>query len=88
MPLPATLNAGYISIYGIGTNSVNGITPPTDNFLFGLVDQSWSLSPTIAQVGQTVMFDKSIVLGTFVYAGQGYTIIPEDKIILVESPPL
>lgn len=89
MSLPVTLYPGYVSIYGIhGTAGVNGIMPPTPNFLFGVISQTWSGMANHARPGQSVMYNTNDVTGTFIYASWPYIILPEDKIILIEGDPL
>lgn len=89
MPINATLYPGVVSIYGSGNSaSIQGFVPPTSNFLFGVVDQTWGSMADVAAVGRSVMFKSEDVIGIIVSSNWPYTLIPENKIILIEDIPV
>ncbi len=87
--LSAILGPGLISIYGAGssTSSLTGMIVPNDSFYFGIVDQTWNGVPGNVSVGQSVMFQQSDVFTRLVYNNTAYTLIQEDKVILIEVTP-
>ena len=60
---------------------------PNDSFYFGIVDQTWNGVPGNVSVGQSVMFQQSDVFTRLVYNNTAYTLIQEDKVILIEVTP-
>jgi|LauGreDrversion4_2_1035121.scaffolds.fasta_scaffold767433_2 hypothetical protein len=89
MALSAILGPGLISIYGAGSNTstVTGMIVPDNRFFFGVVDQTWNGLPGNVSVGQSVLFQESDVFSRLVYDNQTYTLIGEDKVILIELTP-
>jgi hypothetical protein len=89
MALSAILGPGLISIYGAGSNTstVTGMIVPDNRFFFGVVDQTWNGLPGNVSVGQSVLFQESDVFSRLVYDNQTYTLIGEDKVILIEITP-
>jgi hypothetical protein len=89
MALSAILGPGLISIYGAGSNTstVTGMVVPDNRFFFGVVDQTWNGLPGNVSVGQSVLFQESDVFSRLVYDNQTYTLIGEDKVILIELTP-
>lgn len=90
MSLSAILGPGLISIYGAGSNTstVTGMIVPDNRFFFGVVDQTWNGLPGNVSVGQSVLFQESDVFSRLVYDNQTYTLIGEDKVILIEVNPI
>jgi hypothetical protein len=90
MALSAILGPGLISIYGAGSNTstVTGMIVPDNRFFFGVVDQTWNGLPGNVSVGQSVLFQESDVFSRLVYDNQTYTLIGEDKVILIEVNPI
>lgn len=90
MALSAILGPGLISIYGAGSNTstVTGMVVPDNRFFFGVVDQTWNGLPGNVSVGQSVLFQESDVFSRLVYDNQTYTLIGEDKVILIEVNPI
>jgi hypothetical protein len=60
---------------------------PDNRFFFGVVDQTWNGLPGNVSVGQSVLFQESDVFSRLVYDNQTYTLIGEDKVILIELTP-
>lgn len=89
MALSAILGPGLISIYGAGSNTstVTGMIVPDNRFFFGIVDQTWNGLPGNVSVGQSVLFQESDVFSRLAYDNQTYTLIGEDKVILIELTP-
>jgi hypothetical protein len=89
MALSAILGPGLISIYGAGSNTstVTGMVVPDNRFFFGVIDQTWNGLPGNVSVGQSVLFQESDVFSRLVYDNQTYTLIGEDKVILIELTP-
>jgi len=88
--LSAILGPGLVSIYGPGSSSssLTGMIVPNDSFFFGVVDQTWNGVPGNVSVGQSILFQESDVFTRLVYNNTTYTLIQEDKVILIEvSPP-
>lgn len=88
--LSAILGPGLVSIYGAGSNTstVTGMVVPDNRFFFGVIDQTWNGIPGNVSVGQSVLFQESDVFTRLVYNNTTYTLIQEDKVILIEvSPP-
>lgn len=85
MSLPAILGSGLMSIYGKGSSesTVTGIVP-TQGFMFGVIDQMWNGSNMNLQVGQSVMFREKDVVDRIIFNDWPFTVIPEDKVILIE----
>jgi hypothetical protein len=90
MALSAILGPGLISIYGAGSNTstVTGMIVPDNRFFFGVIDQTWNGLPGNVSVGQSVLFQESDVFSRLVYDNQTYTLIGEDKVILIEVNPI
>ena len=90
MALSAILGPGLISIYGAGSNTstVTGMVVPDNRFFFGVIDQTWNGLPGNVSVGQSVLFQESDVFSRLVYDNQTYTLIGEDKVILIEVNPI
>lgn len=89
MALSAVLGPGLVSIYGAGSNTstVTGMIVPDNRFFFGVIDQTWNGLPGNVSVGQSVLFQESDVFSRLVYDNQTYTLIGEDKVILIELTP-
>jgi hypothetical protein len=89
MALSAILGPGLVSIYGAGSNTstLTGTIVPNNTFFFGVVDQTWNGIPGNVSVGQSVLFQESDVFARLVYSDQTYTLIQEDKVILIEVTP-
>jgi hypothetical protein len=89
MALSAILGPGLVSIYGAGSpaSTTTGMIVPNGSFLFGIVDQTWNGLPGNVSVGQSVLFQESDVFARLVYTSQTYTLIQEDKVILIEVTP-
>lgn len=89
MALSAILGPGLVSIYGAGSNAstVTGMVVPNGTFFFGVVDQTWNGVNGNVSVGQSVLFQESDVFTRLVYSNQTYTLIQEDKVILIEVTP-
>jgi co-chaperonin GroES (HSP10) len=90
MSLSAILGPGLVSIYGAGSSasSLTGMIVPNGSFFFGIVDQTWNGIPGNVSVGQSVLFQEGDVFTRLVYNNTTYTLIQEDKVILIEvSPP-
>lgn len=87
--LSAILGPGLISIYGAGSSSssLTGMVVPNGSFFFGVVDQTWNGVPGNVSVGQSILFQESDVFTRLVYNGATYTLIQEDKVILIEVTP-
>lgn len=90
MSLSAILGPGLVSIYGAGSNTstVTGTVVPNSSFFFGVIDQTWNGLNGNVSVGQSVMFQESDVFTRLVYDNQTYTLIGEDKVILIEINPV
>jgi hypothetical protein len=89
MGLPARLGPGLVSIYGLGQEGVADVTLPTgDELSFGVVNQIWDGFPQVAAQWSSVMFNTKDILASLVYQNTRYVIIEEEKIILVEIPPV
>jgi hypothetical protein len=90
MSLSAVLGPGLVSIYGVGTNysTVTGMVVPNQSFFFGVVDQTWDGQNGSVSVGQSVLFQQNDIFTRLVYNGQTYTLIPEQKAILIEIQPI
>jgi hypothetical protein len=86
--LSAVLGPGLVSIYGAGTNAstVTGMVVPSPNFFFGVIDQTWNGLNGNLSVGQSVLFQESDVFTRLVYNNDTYTLIQEDRAILIELP--
>ena len=89
MALSAVLGSGLISIYGAGSNTstVTGMIVPDNRFFFGVIDQTWNGVNGNVTIGQSVLFQESDVFTRLVYDNQTYTLIQEDKVILIELTP-
>lgn len=89
MSLSAVLGPGLVSIYGYGTNqsTLTGMLVPNDSFFFGVIDQTWNGLPGNVSVGQSVLFQQKDVFTRLVYSNQVYTLIEENKAILIEVTP-
>lgn len=89
MALSAILGPGLVSIYGPGSNTstVTGMIVPDNRFFFGVVDQTWNGINGNVSVGQSVLFQESDVFSRLVYDNTIYTLIQEDKVILIEVTP-
>ena len=87
--LSAILGPGLVSIYGAGSNTstVTGMIVPSADYFFGVIDQTWNGIPGSVSVGQSVLFQESDVFTRLVYDNQTYTLIGEDKVILIEVTP-
>lgn len=87
--LSAILGPGLVSIYGAGSSSssLTGMVVPNGSFFFGIVDQTWNGVPGNVSVGQSILFQESDVFTRLVYNGTTYTLIQEDKVILIEVTP-
>ena len=87
--LSAVLGPGLVSIYGAGTNAstVTGMVVPGPNFFFGVIDQTWNGLNGNLSVGQSVLFQESDVFTRLVYNNETYTLIQEDRAILIEQTP-
>jgi len=87
--LSAILGPGLVSIYGAGSNTstVTGMIVPNNQFFFGIIDQTWNGVPGNVSVGQSVLFQESDVFTRLVYDNTTYTLIQEDKVILIEVTP-
>lgn len=87
--LSAVLGPGLISIYGAGSSSssLTGMVVPNGSFFFGIVDQTWNGVSGNVSVGQSVLFQEGDVFTRLVYNGTTYTLIQEDKVILIEVTP-
>ena len=87
MSLSGKLYPGQVAIYGDCQNgqSISGIIPPSNSFLVGVVSKLGANggSGTVS-VGDSVWFKKEDVVGIFV-SEWPYTVIPEDKIIIIEE---
>lgn len=83
--LPATLTNGIISIYGAGSNvsEESGIQVQNISFYFGYINQVNVYSAY--SVGDSVMFDEGGVVTRVIYSGWPYTLVNEDKVILIET---
>lgn len=81
--LPATLSQGIVSIYGLGDTIgyVSGITT-IPGFYFGPINQVSIYSSY--NVGDSVMFPESAIHTRIDYGNNPYTLIDENKIILIE----
>lgn len=81
--LPATLSSGIVSIYGNGdsVSVVSGLVPSV-GFYFGEINQVSIYSAYT--IGDSVMFPQSAVNSRVVYANYPYTLLEEDKIVLIE----
>lgn len=83
---PATLYPGLVSIYGKGSaTGTNGIVATKEIFLFGVVDKTWGGMGEGVIVGQSVLFADGDVTCRVKYDNTIFTIIPENKIILIED---
>ena len=89
MALSAILGPGLVSIYGAGSNTstVTGMIVPNGDFFFGVIDQTWNGVPGNVSVGQSILFQESDVFTRLVYNNTTYTLIQEDKVILIELTP-
>lgn len=89
MSLNAQLYPGLVSIYGEGTQiGTSDIIPSATNFLFGIIDQTWaSGGDIIVQPGQSVMFNKDDVI-CLLKADWTYTLIEQNKILIIETTVL
>lgn len=90
MSLSAILGPGLISIYGSGSNTstVTGTVVPNNTFFFGVVDQTWNSINGNVTIGQSVLFQDKDVFARLVYDNQSYTLINENKIVLIEITPI
>jgi hypothetical protein len=81
--LPATLSSGIVSIYGEGdiASVVSGLVP-SPGIYFGEINQVSIYSAYT--IGDSVMFPESAINSRVVYANWPYTLLEEDKIILIE----
>jgi hypothetical protein len=59
---------------------------PGPNFFFGVIDQTWNGLNGNLSVGQSVLFQESDVFTRLVYNNDTYTLIQEDRAILIELP--
>jgi len=84
--LPAVLTNGIISIYGAGSNvsQESGIEVQNISFYFGYINQVNVYSAY--SVGDSVMFQDSSVVTRVIYDNWAYTLVNEDKVILIETP--
>lgn len=86
MSVPASLYPGLVSIYGKGSLSGTSTMQPTnETFLFGVVDKTWGGMGEGVTVGQSVLFANEDVTCRIKYDNTIFTIIPENKIILIED---
>lgn len=88
--LSAILGPGLVSIYGAGSNTstVTGMIVPSSEYFFGVIDQTWNGVPGNVSVGQSVLFQEKDVFTRLVYDNTTYTLIGEDKVILIEVSPI
>lgn len=85
MSLPITLQYGYVSVYGLGTQAgVSGIIPTDTNWLFGNVYQisQYGINPYLAgsYVGCHVVFRESDAQLAIKYNDWPYTIIKQEDL--------
>jgi hypothetical protein len=86
MGLPAYLSPGMVSIYGAAsTSSINGMTPDNIGYLFGMVDQVGDGNNVWARVGDSVMYNENNVVAQLRWNGNWYSLIEQEKIVLVET---
>lgn len=88
MSLPAVLGPGLVSIYGYGSNAstLTGMVAPDSSFFFGIVANTWNSLTSNVSVGQSVMFQDKDVFTRLFYGGDVYTLLPDTKVILIETP--
>lgn len=88
MSLPAVLGPGLISIYGYGSNAsvLTGMVAPDQSFFFGIVTNTWNNLSSNVSVGQSVMFQDKDVFTRLLYGSDVYTLLPDTKVILIETP--
>ena len=81
--LPATLSSGIVSIYGEGdaASIVSGLVP-SPGFYFGEINQVSIYSNY--NIGDSVMFSESAINSRVIYSNWPYTLLNEDKIVLIE----
>lgn len=86
MSLPVTLSPGYASIYG--APSTQGLSVPYQSpYQFGTIDQLPSTEPEAYGIGQSVMYNINDTVQV-IYSGITYYLIPQNKILLTENPPM
>lgn len=87
MSLSAVLEPGLVSIYGYGSNisTLTGALVPNDSFFWGVIDQTWNGLPGSLSVGQSVLFQEKDVFTRLVYSNQVYTLIQENRAVLIEQ---
>lgn len=85
MSIPAVLPYGYVSVYGVPTNTGNtGMR--ASGFVFGAIDQIAPHGIVHAEVGQSVMFKSTDKTCQLTYLNIPYQILEEAKITLTENP--
>jgi hypothetical protein len=85
--LPIYLQAGTVSIYGLGDYvGVSDITPADQQvFRIGTVYQSWDNSSI---VGQSVMFREADVTCRLAFNDYPYTVVHQAKLVATEIPTM
>lgn len=87
MALPGYLGQGFLSLYGIGTDtSWAGVVAPP-GFLFSTVEQIWDGNSINAQVGTLVLYKEADKVCQLAYDNAVHVIMPVDKVIFTENFP-
>lgn len=81
MALPAILSQGVVSIYGTSGSGISGINIDS-GFYFGPIDQVSIYSSY--SIYDYVMFSEDAIKAVVTYNGFPYTLIDENKVILIE----
>lgn len=86
MALPATLQDGYVAVYGLGTAESNGWGYTASlGCLFATVVQ---MAPDVyGLLNRSVMFKKDEVRGRVTYQNGVYQIVEKAKLVLIEDIP-
>jgi hypothetical protein len=84
--LPIRLKPGLVSIYNVGQTGVTGIVAP-QNYNFGTINKTWYNEAYPPYTGDSVLFKGDDII-QLIYSGTTYTLVDENKIKLVEIPPI
>lgn len=88
MSLPAFLQYGQVSIYGIGSNTAQTSIVLPDGFLSGTIDAVSQYDILWAQPGYAVIFPDAEVTARLQYPpdNTAYTLIQEVRLVCRELP--
>lgn len=84
MALPVYFGVGYLSVYGIGSNTgQNGIVAPS-GFVFNTVNRIWDGGGINFSEGDSIMYKIEDVECTLAWDNGQYGLLKTDKVILTE----